>query len=67
MYLRVGGILLFLLGVALLLVPQTAQAAGASLSGSDSVTLYKADSSGALDGLLDSLERGWSYVLEYFR
>ena len=47
--------------------PTSGQIQYIDLSGSDSVTLYKADSSGALDGLLDSLERGWSYVLEYFR
>ena len=29
--------------------------------------VYMLRASGALDGLLDSLERGWSYVLEYFR
>ena len=47
--------------------PTSGQIQYIDLSGSDSVTLYKADNSGALDGLLDSLERGWSYVLEYFR
>lgn len=47
--------------------PTSGQIQYIDLSGSDSVTLYKADSSGTLDGLLDSLERGWSYVLEYFR
>ena len=47
--------------------PTSGQIQYIDLSGSDSVTLYKADSSGALDGLLDSLEQGWSYVLEYFR
>ena len=47
--------------------PTSGQIQYIDLSGSDSVTLYKTDSSGALDGLLDSLERGWSYVLEYFR
>ena len=47
--------------------PTSGQIQYLDLSGSDSVTLYMADSCGALDGLLDSLERGWSYVLEYFR
>ena len=44
-------------------------ALGASidLSGIDSVTLYKAEGGAALGGLLDQLERGWDYVLEYFR
>ena len=47
--------------------PTSGQIQYIDLSGDDSVTLYKADGSAALGGLLDKLERGWDYVLEYFR
>ena len=47
--------------------PTSGQIQYIDLSGDDSVTLYKAEGSAALGGLLDKLERGWDYVLEYFR
>ena len=47
--------------------PSSGQIQYIDLSGDDSVTLYKAESSAALGGLLDKVERGWDYVLEYFR
>lgn len=47
--------------------PTSGQIQYIDLSGIDSVTLYKAEGGAALGGLLDQLERGWDYVLEYFR
>ena len=47
--------------------PTSGQIQYIDLSGDDSVTLYKAEGSAALGCLLDKLERGWDYVLEYFR
>ena len=47
--------------------PTSGQIQYIDLSGVDSVTLYKAEGGAALGGLLDKLERGWDYVLEYFR
>ena len=47
--------------------PTSGQIQYIDLSGDDSVTLYTADSGAALGGLLDTVERGWHYVLEYFR
>lgn len=47
--------------------PTSGQIQYIDLSGDDSVTLYTADSGTALGGLLDKAERGWDYVLEYFR
>ena len=47
--------------------PSSGQIQYIDLSGDDSVTLYKAERSAALGGLLDKAERGWDYVLEYFR
>lgn len=47
--------------------PTSGQIQYIDLSGDDSVTLYRADSGSALGGLLDKVERGWDYVLEYFR
>ena len=47
--------------------PTSGQIQYIDLSGIDSVTLYKAEGGAALGGLLDQLERGCDYVLEYFR
>lgn len=47
--------------------PSSGQIQYIDLSGDNSVTLYKAERSAALGGLLDKAERGWDYVLEYFR
>ena len=45
--------------------PTSGQIQYIDLSGSDSVTLYKAE--GSAGGLLDKAKDGWAYVLEYFR
>ena len=45
--------------------PTSGQIQYIDLSGSDSVTLYKAE--GSAGGLLDKVKDGWAYVLEYFR
>ena len=45
--------------------PSAGQIQYIDLSGSDSVTLYKAE--GSAGGLLDKAKDGWAYVLEYFR
>ena len=45
--------------------PTSGQIQYIDLSGSDSVTLYKAE--GSAGGLLDKAKEGWAYVLEYFR
>ena len=48
-----------------LVQPTSGQIQYIDLSGSDSVTLYKAE--GSAGGLLDKAKDGWAYVLEYFR